>query len=96
MSVQQDLAPVHECSVTGCAYNHDVSCHAGAITIGGDNAACGTFIDISFKGGLDVQAKVGACHRAECRHNDALECRAESIRVGPGRDVADCLTYEKG
>ena len=68
--------------------------HAGAITIGGDHAHCGTFIDVSTKGGLDVQAHVGACHRSECRHNSSLECHADGVRVGPGQDLADCLTYE--
>ena len=37
---------------------------------------------------------VGACQRAECIHNTALECHAASVRIGPGADDADCLTYE--
>ena len=37
---------------------------------------------------------VGACQRSECVHNDSLECTAASVRVGPGADDADCLTYE--
>ncbi len=89
----QAMPAVSECSVTSCSYNSDVSCHAGAITIGGDHAHCGTFIDISFKGGLDVRGSVGACHRSECRHNERLECSAGAITVGAGQDVADCLTY---
>jgi hypothetical protein len=94
VTMLQEMPPVAGCSVTGYGYNHDVSCHAGAITIGGDHAHCGTFIDISTKGGLDVQGHVGACHRSECRHNSSLECHADGVRVGPGQDVADCLTYE--
>ena len=94
MTTLQDMPPVSTCSVTGCGYNHDVSCHAGAITIGGDHAHCGTFIDISVKGGLDSMiATVGACHRTDCSHNSALECTADGVRVGPGHDMADCLTY---
>ena len=57
------LVPVSDCSVAACSYNHDTSCHAGAITVGGDHAHCGTFVEIGFKGGLDVVGKVGACHR---------------------------------
>ena len=95
MSMTVDTPEVAECSVTGCSYNHDVSCHAHAITIGGGHAHCDTFIDTSTRGGLDkVVAHVGACHRGDCRHNQDLECHAPSIRVGPGQDEADCLTYE--
>lgn len=90
-----DLPSVHECSASGCSYNHDAGCHAGAITIGGSSSACGTFIDLGVDGGLTKSvAMVGACHRSECSHNSGLECSAESIRVGPGADAADCLTYE--
>lgn len=95
MTTLEELPLVMECSVEGCSYNHDVSCHAGAITVGGgDHAHCDTFIDISVTGGLDVVAHVGACHRIDCVHNSGLECQAESVRVGAGTDVADCLTYQ--
>lgn len=95
MTAMVEPAPVSECSVTGCSYNHDVACHAYAITIGGAHAHCDTFLDTSASGGLDkVIAKVGACHRTDCTHNASLECTAESIRVGPGQDQADCLTYQ--
>lgn len=89
-----DLPAVHECSAAGCSYNHETECHAGAVTITGADGACGTFIDLGVDGGLTKSvAKVGACHRTECAHNNDLECGAESIRVGPGADAADCLTY---
>ena len=91
-----DLPDVHTCSVEGCSYNSDTACHAGAITVSGSQAACGTFIDLGPSGGLSkMVAKVGACHRTDCRHNDSLECSASSISVGPGADAADCLTYER-
>ena len=89
-----DLPDVHTCSVDGCSYNSDEACHAGAITVSGSQAGCGTFIDIGSSGGLGkTLAKVGACHRTDCTHNSDLECRAASIDVGPGADAADCLTY---
>ena len=94
MTSTESLPQVSECSVGSCSYNADSSCHAGAITIGGDHAHCGTFVQISFRSGLDCAGQVGACHRAECRYNEKLECTAASVRVGAGADVADCLTYE--
>jgi hypothetical protein len=94
MTTASSLPQVQECSVGACSYNADSSCRAGAITIGGDHAHCGTFVQISFRGGMDRGGQVGACHRSECRFNDKLECTAASVRVGAGADVADCLTYE--
>lgn len=98
MTMLEDLPHVTECSVAGCSYNDHSACHAGAVTIraAGDEAACATFIPLNVKGGLDtVVASVGACQRADCRHNDHLECTASGVRVGPGADTADCLTYEQ-
>jgi len=47
------------------------------------------------RGGLDqLVAQVGACSRADCRHNADLECHAPAITVGPDMDMADCMTYE--
>ncbi len=93
----EDLPRVSECTVLGCSYNDHSHCHAAAVTIGGEvgDAECATFIPLSAKGGLDkVVSHVGACQRAECVHNSALECTASAVRVGPGADAADCLTYE--
>jgi Domain of Unknown Function (DUF1540) len=93
MTTAASLPTVQECSVGSCSYNSDSSCHAGAITIGGDHAHCGTFVEISFRAGVDRTGMVGACHRSECRYNEKLECTAASVRVGAGADVADCLTH---
>ncbi len=96
MATLAELPQVSECSVSGCSYNDHSSCHAGAVTIGGQgsDAQCATFIPLGVKGGLDtVLASVGACQRAECAHNEALECTASSVRIGSGTDTADCLTY---
>ncbi|GAA0810397.1 DUF1540 domain-containing protein [Spirilliplanes yamanashiensis] len=94
MTDMLEMPRVSECSVTGCGYNHD-GCHAFAITVGGSAARCDTFIDTTAKGGLDrVIAQVGACHRTDCTFNSELECGAPAIRVAPGKDIADCMTYE--
>ena len=89
-----EMPRVAECTVTGCSYNHDHDCHAGAITVtGSGSAACGTFVDTADKGGVDASGHVGACHRADCQHNDHLECTAAGVEVGAGADPADCLTF---
>ncbi|ROP45659.1 DUF1540 domain-containing protein [Pseudokineococcus lusitanus] len=91
-----EMPQVTECAVDGCAFNHD-GCHAPAITVRSQQgtAGCGTFFDISTKGGLDrVVGQVGACERTDCSFNKDLTCTAGSVRVGPGHDVqANCLTY---
>ena len=93
MTSLQDMPQVQNCAVDSCSYNAEHHCHAGAITVGGDHAHCGTFVEISFRAGLDRNGLVGACHRSDCVHNDKLECHASGVRVGPGTDAADCLTY---
>ena len=87
------LPIVSTCSAASCSYNHDTTCHAGAITITGASAACGTFVEADGKGGVEGTGRVGACHRVDCVHNDHLECAAHDVRIGAGADVADCLTY---
>ncbi|QFZ19440.1 DUF1540 domain-containing protein [Saccharothrix syringae] len=97
-----EMPAVSECTVTGCSYNHDVHCHAFAITVSGEDGAadCGTFIPLARKGGLPrAVAQVGACSRADCVHNRELECTAPGgIRVAPGEGGhdANCLTYDRG
>lgn len=95
MSTMTELPQVTACTVAGCAYNHD-GCHAAAVTIGGhgDTAECTTFLPLDTKGGLaTVLARVGACTRADCTHNVALECTATAVHIGAGGDVADCLSF---
>ncbi|SFC26533.1 DUF1540 domain-containing protein [Klenkia taihuensis] len=93
MTSTQEMPQVQDCSVSACSYNADSGCHAGAITIGGDHAHCGTFVEISFRAGMERTGVVGACHRTDCRHNEKLECTASAVQVGSASDQADCLTY---
>ena len=51
-----DMPQVHECSVGSCSYNIDSGCHAGAITISGNHAHCGTFVEITSAAGLIARA----------------------------------------
>ena len=60
MTATQSMPQVQECSVSSCSYNADSSCHAGVITIAGDHAHCGTFVEISFRSGLDRTGLAGA------------------------------------
>lgn len=94
MSTMTDLPLVEDCTVAGCSYNHD-GCHAGAVTIGGhgEHAECATFIPLDVKGGITVLARVGACQRVDCVHNEELECTAPAVHIGLHGDVADCLSY---
>ncbi|MDN4612663.1 DUF1540 domain-containing protein [Arthrobacter burdickii] len=89
------VTSVSECSVHNCSFNHE-GCTAVAITVSGseEHASCATFIDTSISGGLPkMLAHVGACQRSECSYNHDLLCGAPAVKVGPGADAADCLTY---
>ncbi|MSS83364.1 DUF1540 domain-containing protein [Actinomycetaceae bacterium WB03_NA08] len=91
----KNLPIISDCTVSACSYNND-GCRAGAITVEafGNEAACGTFIPLSVKGGLPtMMASVGACQRADCTHNELLTCGAPTIKIGTGTSTADCLTF---
>ncbi|RKW71132.1 DUF1540 domain-containing protein [Galactobacter caseinivorans] len=91
------VTEVAGCTVQACAFNHDHDCNAFAITVSGSqsHASCGTFIDTGALGGLPkVLAHVGACQRSECVHNEDLMCGAQNVRIGPGAEAADCLSYQ--
>ncbi|GAA5031161.1 DUF1540 domain-containing protein [Microbacterium fluvii] len=93
----EDLPRVSECAVAGCSYNDHSHCHAAAVTIGtsAGETECATFVPLGTRGGLDkVVTHVGACKRSECVHNESLECTADAVRIGPGAEAADCLTYQ--
>jgi hypothetical protein len=92
-----EMADVHECAATECAYNKDNACHAKAITIGdGDNPNCDTFMaGPMHTRSTVIQAGVGACKVADCRHNEDLECAADNIRVAMAGACASCMTCEK-
>lgn len=93
MTSATEMPQVQDCTVSRCSYNQN-GCHAFAITVGSsEQARCHTFIEMPVRGGVATMiAQVGACQRADCRHNSELECHAPGIRVG--REMADCLTYE--
>ncbi len=94
-TVNLDLTPIHQCSVSGCTFNADVSCHAPTITVGDHGANhCGTFLGLPTKHRTAPDGHVGACQLADCRHNSDLTCRAAAIEVGTADDGATkCLTY---
>lgn len=96
VSAVLEMSPIAECTAAGCSYNDHPGCHAFAVTIGGSgsDASCSTFIPMSAKGGLSKETgHVSVYQRADCRHNESLECTATSVRIGAGSDTADCLTY---
>lgn len=95
MTQMVEMPRVQTCTVSACGYNHD-GCTAFAVTIGSASSAeCDTYVDTVGKGGIGkALAQVGACKRADCKHNANLECTAPAIVVGTSGDKADCLTYE--
>lgn len=85
------MPAVEACDVKGCAFNHD-GCSAYAMTMG--QFGCATLIQLDVNGGLDkVTAQVGACQKADCAHNDHLECHADHVRISGAN--GSCMTYEK-
>lgn len=95
MKITINVPEILECTVTECAYNVDVACHAKAITVGdGVHPGCDTYL-----GGCSSHTKrgrtagVGACKATGCSHNEDYECTADSIKVGFKGSTIDCLTY---
>ncbi|MCP9999315.1 DUF1540 domain-containing protein [Streptomyces werraensis] len=91
------LPVISECEAEGCAYNHDHTCHAAAITVRDlDGPVCDTFMGADLEGGEpSTTGRVGACKMADCRHNSGLECHAPAISVGYEHEQVDCLTYAR-
>lgn len=95
MKMTIDLPLVGQCSVSNCAYNASMMCHAKAITIGDDQNPC---CDTMMRGSRHVHANsikagVGACKVSSCGHNDDLECSADKIAVGMSGGNIKCMTY---
>lgn len=96
MKLELDMPAVAECSVSECAYNDAMACHAKAITVGdGAFPGCDTFFTTPRNVHLpdDLTPGVGACKVEACRHNVDLECGAHSVAVGIRDDEVCCLTY---
>ncbi len=89
------MPKVIECMVADCAYNDDRCCHALAITVGGPEPLCDTFLQSVYKGGdKGCTGCVGACKVEACRHNLALECAAEGVQIEPAAAHARCRTFQ--
>jgi hypothetical protein len=91
------MPKVLECMVADCAYNSNRCCHALAITVGGPEPLCDTYIRDENKGkGGDpgCRGSVGACKVATCKHNQALECTADGIQVEPAVSRPHCRTFQ--
>lgn len=86
---------VRKCTVIQCFYNeNDNICHASAILVGDSQCPmCDTFINNDQHGAPADNAKVGACHEADCEHNRMLSCNALGIEVGWHANHADCMTF---
>lgn len=95
MQITIEMPMVADCMVRECAYNVDEACYARAITIGdGVHPGCDTFFGTPTHSRVhSLRAGVGACKVMACRHNDDLECQAESIRVARQGTEVRCMTF---
>lgn len=90
-----DKANVLDCEAHDCLYNVDGRCVTYAITVGGDEPCCDTFMAGKTKGGISgINAFVGACHVADCKFNNQFECSANGIHVSVIGGHPDCGTYK--
>lgn len=90
-----EMPIVSKCQVNECSYNASSRCHARAITVGdAEHPGCDTFIANGMHTGHQQQlAGIGACKTATCKHNEDLECMADSIQVGMIKNEANCMTF---
>jgi hypothetical protein len=89
------MPKVFECMVANCAYNSNRCCHAPAITVGGPEPRCDTYVLSKRKGGdQGCSGSVGACKVATCQHNRELVCTAEGIQVEPTGSQPRCMTFQ--
>jgi len=87
---------INQCGMMECAYNSEKNCHALAITVGGSNPFCDTYMDEAQKGGdIESIGGVGACKVMNCIHNSSLECIADNIQVGSHAGKAECNTFQE-
>jgi len=95
-TVKTEMIKILGCSVVECVYNKGMQCHTKAITVGGPDPLCDTFMSDMYKAGIDTETGgVGACRVKKCIFNDDLECRASGINIGSHAGHADCLTFKK-
>jgi hypothetical protein len=88
------MPKVIECMMAECAYNGDRCCHALAITVGGPEPLCDTFMPAKSKGGDGgCTGCVGACKVTDCRYNKSLECTAEGVQIEPASAYPKCVTF---
>lgn len=90
-----EMPMVTKCMVSECSYNGSTKCHARAITIGDSiHPGCDTFLaGAEHTKHTEQIAGIGACKTASCKHNEDLECMAESIQVGMIKSEANCMTF---
>lgn len=87
---------VSSCEVQSCFYNSGKMCHAPAINVGSDHAACDAFV-ADGRGRHSARSDVGlvgACHIEDCRFNSDMTCGAPGIVVLGHAGHADCGTYQ--
>lgn len=93
MKMTFEMPCIKTCSVTECAYNHDKTCHARAVTVGdGTHPGCDTFFNCGKHCGSTSAAGVGACKVSACIFNEDFECQATEIEISSDSSGAICKT----
>jgi len=94
--MNHEIPKITACSASHCGYNHDMKCHAFAVTVGGPHQACDTYEVTKEKGGYDdMSAEIGACKVTGCAHNKAMLCSAVYVSIGMHGMHADCETFRE-
>jgi hypothetical protein len=89
-----EMPEVLECSISECAYNTGLMCHARAVTMGDDyDHLCDTMLTSKQHTQRKEGAGVGACRALICAHNDDFECQADGIAVSMSGGRALCGTF---
>lgn len=92
-----EMPEVVSCNMKHCTYNHDTTCHARAITVGGvSDHMCDTMYDdiaTHQHAKRKEPAGVGACKATDCKYNADFECQTESVRIGESEGLVNCETF---
>jgi hypothetical protein len=94
--MNKKVSRINMCKAAKCVYNSKNKCHAIAITVGGPDPLCDTYLSSIDKGGMrEVMGGVGACKVTHCRHNNSFMCQAGKIEVDYHENNVKCMTFER-
>ena len=100
------------CEVHNCDYNDRGGCRLSSVRVDGSGAGtscetyCGSYTDKTEQGFVSCAASECKCESSaikcdaeDCRYNEAGNCEADRIRIGPSDacscDDTECRTFKK-